>query len=220
MLVTWSINLAPPIPEYTKSFRRCWRNFKFEDFINRLHETELCAPCATDAGVDFLSNPFNNVITGLLDQMAPVKEVTLRVRRRQPFFDDDCHSARKQARRLEKVFKAKKTSTTRFKCRAALKSSRKLAQTRVASFWKEQMTFAGNNPRRVWKTVDNILGDAESGAKPNLTPDEYHDFIDKKVTDVQAATASAGCPKFVNRDAPELSTLQPVSVKDVIRRSS
>ena len=40
MLVTWSINLAPSIPEYTKSFRRCWRNFKFEDFISRLQETE------------------------------------------------------------------------------------------------------------------------------------------------------------------------------------
>ena len=80
MLVTWSINLAPSIPEYTKSFRRCWRNFKFDDFINRLQETELCAPCATDASVDFLLNQFNNVITGLLDQMASVKEVTLRVR--------------------------------------------------------------------------------------------------------------------------------------------
>ena len=35
--------------------------------------------------------------------------------------------------------------------------------------------------------------------------------------DVQAATALAGCPKFVNREAPELSTLQPVSVENVIK---
>ena len=39
----------------------------------------------------------------------------------------------------------------------------------------------------------------------------------KLVRDVQAATASAGCPKFVNREASELSTLQPVSVEDVIK---
>ena len=45
----------------------------------------------------------------------------------------------------------------------------------------------------------------------------YHDFIDKKIGDVQAVTASAGCPNFVNREAPELSTLQPVSVEDVIK---
>ena len=92
-----------------------------------------------------------------------------------------------------------------------------LAPARAASVWKEQITSAGNKPRRVWKTVDNILGDAESGAKPNIKPDEYHDFIDKKVRDVQAATASAGCPKFVNREAFELSTLQSVSVEDVIK---
>ena len=97
------------------------------------------------------------------------------------------------------------------------KSSRKLAQARAASFWKEQITSAGNNPRRVCKTVDNILVDAESGAKPTFTTDEYHDFIDMKIRDVQAATASAGCPKFVNREIPELSTLQSMSVEDVIK---
>ena len=104
--------------------------------------------------------------------MAPVNEVTIRVRRRQPFFDDDCRSARRKARRLKKAFKVKKTPTTRSKWRSALKSSRKLAQARAASVWKEQITSAGINPRRVWKTADNILGDAESGAKSNCTPDE------------------------------------------------
>ena len=80
--------------------------------------------------------------------MAPVKEVTLRERPRHPYFDEDCRSNRRKARQFEKVFKAKKTSS-RSNLQAAIKSSCKIVHAKAASFWK---------------TVDNILGEAESRA--------------------------------------------------------
>ena len=69
------------------SSRQCWRNLKFVDFISRLQTRELCTPCDKDACTDNLMNQFNKVITGLLDKMAPVKEVTLHEHHRQPYFD-------------------------------------------------------------------------------------------------------------------------------------
>ena len=81
----------------------------------------------------------------------------------------------------------------------------------MASFRKEDIASAGNNARRVWKTVDIILGVAESGAKSS------HDFIDKKICDVRAATASADYPSFVDRQAPKLFDFELVSVDDVTK---
>ena len=70
----------------------------------------------------------------------------------------------------------------------------------MASFWKEEIASAGNSARRVWNTVDNILGEAEFG--PIFSPDDFNDFIDKKVGDVRASTASVGRPSFTDRQAP------------------
>ena len=55
---------------------------------------ELCAPCDKDACADILTDQLNKVIIGLLDEVAPVKEVTLRECHCQPYFN-----ARKKARK-------------------------------------------------------------------------------------------------------------------------
>ena len=122
--------------------------------------------------------------------MECIKEVTLRMRQRQPHSDEDCRTVGKKDRWLEDVFKTKNTSS-RSNWRPAFKVNHKIAQTKAASFWKEEIVSIGNNARRVWKMVDNILDDAVSGAKPSFTPDDYHNVIDKKVVDVRTSTSSS-----------------------------
>ena len=41
MLVSWSVNMAPPLPDYVTTTRRSWRTFKSVDFISRLRSTAL-----------------------------------------------------------------------------------------------------------------------------------------------------------------------------------
>ena len=79
--------------------------FQFDDFISRLQATKLCASCDKDTCTDILTDQFNKVITGLPDEMAPVKEVTLYERQHQPYFDEDWHTARREAHRFEKSSK-------------------------------------------------------------------------------------------------------------------
>ena len=64
----------------------------------------------------------------------------------------------------------------------------------------------------VGKTVDIILGVAESGAKSSFIPDDLHDFFDKKVCDIRATTASADRSSFLDRQAHKLSTFELISI--------
>ena len=79
----------------------------------------------------------------------------------------------------------------------ARKRSKNLARAKEAAYWKSEIYSAGNNARHMWRTVNNLLGEAKSGAKPTFTPDVYHCHIDKKISDVRAATSSAAPPTSI-----------------------
>ena len=100
--------------------------------------------------------------------------------------------------------------------RTALKSSRRLAQSKKASYWKSEIHSAGNNARHVWHTVDNLLGEAISGAKPTFSPENYHSYIDKKVADVRASTSTAPSLQYTRGNVSGLDSFKTMSIEDVI----
>ena len=73
MLFAWSSNHTVPASVYVKSTRRTWREFNFDEFIRRLQTTELWKPTDLTSTVDVLTERFNNIITEVLDELAPVK---------------------------------------------------------------------------------------------------------------------------------------------------
>ena len=101
-----------------------------------------------------------------------------------------------------------------------MKSGRKLAHSKAAAYRKSEINEAGGNVRRVWRTVDNLLGKTKSSTIPRFSPDDYHDFIDSKIAGVRAATATAAPPIFTPCATPDLATFTTVNVDDVIRAIS
>ena len=59
--------------------------------------------------------------------------------RRQPYFDKDCRNARKKTRRLQRIFIADRKPESRSNWRTALRCSRRLAQSKATSFWKDEI---------------------------------------------------------------------------------
>ena len=123
MLVTWSSNHTVSAPVYVKSTKTTWRKFSFDEFIRRLQTTELCKPTDPTSTVNVLVERCNNIITEVLDELSPRKEVRLCDCRRQPWLDDETREARKKARRLEKRFKTKQNPASKSEWQTAFKSS-------------------------------------------------------------------------------------------------
>ena len=67
MLVSWTINLTPPLPAYITTTRRSW---KTEDFMSRIRSSALCTSEELCMDVDQLTTQYNPIITELLDDMA------------------------------------------------------------------------------------------------------------------------------------------------------
>ena len=156
-----------------------------------------------DPGIDNLATQYHSIITALLDEMAPSKTVVLRIRPQRRWYDDECRKTRKVSRRLQRKFKADRKPESRSRWRDALKSSHKLSQFKAAAYWREEVSAAGGIARRVWRTLDNLLGENKSATKRNFSPEDYHDFIDSKIVGVRAATAAAPAPVFAPYTARE-----------------
>ena len=120
-------------------------------------------------------------------------------------------------RRLERLFKAKKTVASREAWRSALKLSRKQSHAKSASYWKRKLSGIGNNPRRMWQAVNSLHGEKKTTAAPVFTAKDYHDYIDRKITDIRVTTSHVGEPSFVVSDiAMSLCVFRSITVDDVV----
>ena len=143
---------------------------------------ELCTPCDQDAGVDKLTQFFDEVITSLLDKMAPATKVIIQERQRQPY--------------LTKIAIAPKAGSTAWEnLQSRQEMNMEVQLVRGSSFLVqcsrkrhlfEKMQFSS----RVAYSRKSA-GWSQVKLEPTFLPEDYHDFIDKKIEDVRSATASA-----------------------------
>ena len=140
----------------------------------------------------------------------------IRKRSRKGWFDQECRAAKRHARRLERKYKSCKNTDTKKAWRTSFNHSRRLARRKASSYWKGEIRSASVNSRRVWKNVNLLFGERWSKTKFIFTADQYHEVMDKKTADIQAATESADDPLYVENNTPKWYQLEKVSVDDVL----
>lgn len=140
-LVHWTLSVTPCSDHYSTVQKRKWRNFKLDQFVERLERPPLCAtvdPC--QSGSD-LALCFQTVISEILDNMAPMVTMHLRPRRDRPFYDANCRNARRLTRRLERDFHRKRGTDAEAEAlsawRVALKVRRSLVMRKGRQHWRQ-----------------------------------------------------------------------------------
>ena len=97
------------------------------------------------------------------------------------------------------------------------RSSRRLSRNKASSYWKSEIRSEAGNSRRIWRHVNTFLGETRRRAETFFTAEQYHDVIDKKTTDICAATESAETPSYSNNTTSTWSDLESVNVEDVLK---
>ena len=109
-------------PTYITREGRSWRSFDVVKFRADLLSSLLCKADFTTpwSGVDsaqqqdILVDQYTTTLTDILNRHAPVVTTTTRLRpRTDPWFDEECRAAKKQARLLERRFKRWNSDSTR-----------------------------------------------------------------------------------------------------------
>src|SRR6218665_2329508 len=105
----------------------------------------------------------NSKIIGLLDQHAPVADFTVRERAHQPWFDSECHEARRKVRRLARRCRTNvECAEDKQAWGKSLRAARKLSHQKASDCWKPKITSAGTNQRHVWQSVNQLLCEGKS----------------------------------------------------------
>ena len=69
----------------------------------------------------------------------------IRERNRQPWFNNECRTARRKARRLERKFQSQRNEDSHEAWRSSLCYSRPLTRAKAASYWKSKFGAASGN---------------------------------------------------------------------------
>ena len=81
-------------------------------------------------------------------------------------------------------------------------------------FWTGRIANQKNNPRKLWSSIDTLLGDSRSTKKRVFDADDFMRFFGKKVADVRKDTDDASSPAYSSR-APTstMDSFQPLTAE-------
>jgi hypothetical protein len=105
-LVTCSVNLSSPAPTFITRTSRNWRDFDVDAF--RLGVVAALgahnSASWSNSTLDELVENYDATMTSLLDQLAPSRTKTFRVRPSNLWFDAECRTAKRLTRMLERKY--------------------------------------------------------------------------------------------------------------------
>jgi hypothetical protein len=105
LLIKWSTDLRVKPPPYTTSTRRSWSRLNVDEFRSAVEHSTLCdAELLNKLDVNQLGSLYNDVITGILYELIPVKTVTIRKRSSDPWYDESCRDEKRVAGLLQRHY--------------------------------------------------------------------------------------------------------------------
>ena len=198
-LVHWTVPWKTFAINYKTIEHRTWKHFKTEDFVSELQTSSICLsdinPNDTKT-VDDLVAQFNSTILTLLDKHAPKQQFKVRQCNHMPWFDEESRLLQRHVCQLERQYRKDGNDQNRDAWKVKLRQSRNMSKTKAVEYWKNKITSAGPDARRVWRCMDTLLGREKVADDQTSSAQTYHDFMDDKISQIRASTASVHDPIY------------------------
>jgi len=176
-----------------------------------------------------MATMYDSVLKSILDRLIPQRTIVRRPRPSDPWFDSDCWQVKRVTRRLERAYSAashRTTSGTGSTSSADAAKAvwydqrrqyRQLLNAKRSAFWCSAIEADRGSPRKLWQTVDHLLGCGKLSASSTISVDDFSQFFRDKVNLVREKTAGAPEPLFSSaRHEASLSEFSAVLVSDVV----
>lgn len=113
-----------------------------------------------------------------------------------PFYNSDCRRARRAACRLERAHRKRKGTGNETKAwHSSLKASRRLVRPKGRQYWRWALDSVKLDTKQTWKLLDQLLGNGvkSSHQLSNISAEQYHQFMDDKISAIWDRTSNAAC---------------------------
>ena len=189
LLIKCLVDVNCPSSKYETNERRPWKNFNVEQFKTQLLASNLCNLDHTEQPDDTnLASIYHSTISTILDQLIPISTITCRRRVSDPWFDDDCRQLKRRVRRLERCFRRTLNDIDHNTWTTELRIYRRLLINKRTSFWVTKIKSEKSTPRKLWQSIDKLLGRHKSQPFHNISADDFLRFFEQKVSNVRSTT--------------------------------
>jgi len=136
-LLIWSAPARRLQPPTETVLRRSWRSLNIDDLRDELRVSPLCQPDSWPDDIDDMAD--DTVLTSILDNLVPVRQIVRRPRPSDPWFDQDCRDAKRLTRRLERAYSA--ASRRLIRAGSAVAAAVAAADTAKAAWYDQRRRY-------------------------------------------------------------------------------
>jgi len=186
-LLEWSVDVAKPTSVVVSVTRRPWHQLDVDVLREALSESRLCQPdCWTDYIAEHLAELYDSEITRVLDNLIPARNVTIRRRPSDPWFDQECRKSKRVARQLERSARSSGTPESIAAWRTERRAYRALLRQKRQHFWHAKIDAEKSSPRQLWRSIDALLGRGRVPPLDAIGAEQFHRYFDDKVASVRS----------------------------------
>src|SRR6218665_1008322 len=127
-------------------------------------------------------------MTDIINTLLPVRAVKTRRSVLTPWFDAKCRSRRRNARRLERLYRQTKSADDRAAWVRYVRNMHRMYKDKEQSYWERKIALHSREPRKLWSTFNDILGRARpqsNASAPLFTGDAFLEAFTTKVHSCQ-----------------------------------
>ena len=201
-MIRWSSFLYSTPPAYRTVIGRQWSRLNIEKLRHLINSSKLCSPGSwCSMTVDQLASLYEKDLTTILDTLLPLRAFKIRSRSSDPWFDNECRQSKREARRCERVVRG--LSGMDSACLTAalaqwkntIQDYRLLLRKKRECFWYGKISDTSRDPRRLWRSVNSLLGRSQLPVSCFSGP-AFLEAFSSKTERIRSSVASALPPKF------------------------
>src|SRR6218665_3922443 len=135
-----------------------------------------------------------------------------------PWFDGECHSLRRQARRLERVFQRTRLPDDRASWILFVRSMHRRYREKEGEYWEHKISSSEGDTRRLWTTFKDLLGRSRPSCTQEapFTAEAFVDYYEAKISSIRQDTAQSQEPTFPSTTS-RLTVLSEINDMDLRR---
>ena len=177
---------------------RGYRKLDRTRFRSELLFSPLCGDLTTleHKQPEELFKLYADTLQKIIDSMLPVRKVRTRFQPNAPWFDAECRQLRRNARRLERKYRATRQAKDRNEWTRYLRDMHRQFKEKERRFWEDKISNNSKDPKKLWRNMSSLLGrdGKSSSSAPSFSPDAYLDFLEEKVNRVRTETSGSQAP--------------------------
>ena len=155
----------------------------------------------------------------LVDKHAPFADVKIRSHHNAPWYDDECRTVKCRTRRLERIYRDKKSEPDRVAWHAQTRHQRFIFNEKYVLYWSAAIKHNTGDPKALWSKVSALLK-APTGVSSSAsthTADDFAAYFKNKVDVIRTTTSSAPPPSIEERPCSVLSGMRMVTTTEITK---